>query len=56
MKPVLILQHLSADGPAYLGSWLEREGQPFDVFDSERGAAYRSARQLLRASPCSAAR
>jgi GMP synthase (glutamine-hydrolysing) len=22
MKPVLILQHLSADGPAYLATWL----------------------------------
>ena len=40
MKPVLILQHLSHDGPAYLGSWLEREGRRFDVFDSERGQAY----------------
>jgi GMP synthase-like glutamine amidotransferase len=40
MKPVLILQHLSFDGPAYLGSWLEREGHRFEVFDSERGDAY----------------
>ena len=40
MKPVLILQHLSLDGPAYLGSWLEREGRRFEVFDSERGQAY----------------
>jgi len=40
MKPVLILQHLSADGPAYLGSWLEREGRRFEVFDSESGEAY----------------
>ncbi len=40
MKPVLILQHLSADGPAYLGSWLEREGRSFEVFDSERGHGY----------------
>jgi len=40
MKPVLILQHLSLDGPAYLGSWLEREGQRFEVFDSERGHTY----------------
>jgi len=23
-SPVLILQHLSADGPAYLGTWLAR--------------------------------
>jgi len=43
MKPVLILQHLSSDGPAYLGTWLEREGQPFAVFDSERGHAYPSS-------------
>lgn len=42
MKPVLILQHLSFDGPAYLGSWLEREGRRFKVFDSERGQAYPS--------------
>jgi GMP synthase-like glutamine amidotransferase len=40
MKPVLILQHLSADGPAYLGHWLERDGQRYEVFDSERGHAY----------------
>src|SRR5258706_6437020 len=40
MKPVLILQHLSLDGPAYLGSWLEREGRRFELFDSERGEAY----------------
>jgi len=40
MKPVLILQHLGTDGPAYLGSWLEREGQRFEVFNSERGDAY----------------
>ena len=40
MKPVLILQHLSADGPAYLGSWLERERRRFEVFDSERGHTY----------------
>ena len=26
MKPVLILQHLSADGPAYFGTWLQRQG------------------------------
>ena len=40
MKPVLILQNLSYDGPAYLGHWLEREGLPYEVFDSERGEAY----------------
>ncbi|HKX41282.1 MAG TPA: type 1 glutamine amidotransferase [Burkholderiaceae bacterium] len=40
MKPVLVLQHLSADGPAYLRTWLEREGCACDVFDAERGQAY----------------
>ena len=43
MKPVLILQHLSFDGPAYLAGWLEREGQRFEVFDSERGETYPSS-------------
>ncbi|MEO5733691.1 MAG: type 1 glutamine amidotransferase [Rubrivivax sp.] len=37
MKPVLILQHLSSDGPAYLQTWLERHELPFEVVDSERG-------------------
>jgi GMP synthase (glutamine-hydrolysing) len=37
MKPVLILQHLHADGPAYLESWLRREGQPFEVVNTEAG-------------------
>lgn len=37
MKPVLILQHLSADGPAYLSTWLERRGVPFEVFDTQAG-------------------
>ncbi|MEO7850625.1 MAG: type 1 glutamine amidotransferase [Rubrivivax sp.] len=39
MKPVLILQHLSSDGPAYLGSWLQRQGVAFDVRDAETGQA-----------------
>ena len=37
MKPVLILQHLSADGPAYLGQWLAERGVPFVVANSEAG-------------------
>jgi GMP synthase-like glutamine amidotransferase len=40
MKPVLILQHLSSDGPAYLGTWLARRGLAFEVFDTEAGQAY----------------
>jgi GMP synthase-like glutamine amidotransferase len=31
MKPVLIVQHLSSDGPAFLGSWLRRQGLPYEV-------------------------
>ncbi|MDE2397517.1 MAG: type 1 glutamine amidotransferase [Burkholderiales bacterium] len=40
MKPVLILQHLSADGPAYLATWLQRRGLPFDLRNSEAGHDY----------------
>lgn len=37
MKPVLVLQNLSADGPAYLGQWLAEHGVPFELVDSEAG-------------------
>jgi GMP synthase (glutamine-hydrolysing) len=40
MKPVLILQHLSADGPAFLATWLQREGVAYEVRDSEAGAEF----------------
>jgi GMP synthase (glutamine-hydrolysing) len=40
VKPVLVLQHLSADGPAYLGSWLRDRGVPFDVRNREAGDAF----------------
>ncbi len=40
MKPVLILQHLSSDGPAYLGRWLQRQGVQADVRDTEAGQDY----------------
>ena len=40
MKPVLILQHLSSDGPAYLATWLQREGLAYDVRDAEAGQSY----------------
>lgn len=40
MKPVLVLQHLCADGPAYLGAWLRDRGVPFEVRNSEAGDAF----------------
>lgn len=40
MKPVLVLQHLSSDGPAYLAQWLRQEGVAFELFDTQAGQAY----------------
>jgi len=40
MKPVLVLQNLTFDGPGFLGTWLRRQGIPFEVFDTEAGQAY----------------
>jgi GMP synthase (glutamine-hydrolysing) len=40
MKPVLILQHLSGDGPAGLATWLQQRGVPFEVRCSEAGQAF----------------
>lgn len=40
MKPVLILQHMSSDGPAYLGHWLRAERIPFEVCDTQAGQDY----------------
>lgn len=40
MKPVLILQHLSADDPAWFGTWLQQQGVPFEVRNSEAGHDY----------------
>jgi GMP synthase (glutamine-hydrolysing) len=37
VKPVLILQNLSADGPAYLGTWLRARGIAHDVRNTEAG-------------------
>jgi GMP synthase-like glutamine amidotransferase len=37
VKPVLVLQHLSADGPAYLGDWLRARGIAHEVLNSEAG-------------------
>lgn len=38
--PVLILQHLSGDGPAYLATWLQRQGIAFDLRNTEAGDAF----------------
>lgn len=40
MKPILILQHLSGDGPATLGHWLAQQGLPFEVRNSEAGEVF----------------
>ena len=40
MKPVLILQHQHADGPAYLATWLAAHGIAFEVRNTEAGDAY----------------
>jgi GMP synthase (glutamine-hydrolysing) len=37
---VLILQHLSGDGPAYLGQWLAANGVPFEVRNTEARDSY----------------
>ena len=43
MKPVLILQHLHADGPAYLAKWLHGRRQPFRIFNAESGENFRES-------------
>jgi len=40
MKPVLVLQHLSSDGPAYLATWMQRHGVPFEVRNADAGEVY----------------
>jgi GMP synthase-like glutamine amidotransferase len=40
MKPVLVLQHLSSDGPAYLATWMQRHQVPFVVRNTDAGEAY----------------
>ena len=49
MKPVLILQHLVDDGPAYLGDWLAGEGVPVDVRCTEAGDAFPATLGAVRA-------
>jgi len=40
MKPVLVLQHLSSDGPAYLATWMQRHQVPYEVRNTDVGEAY----------------
>ena len=40
MKPVLVLQHLSSDGPAYLATWMHRRHVPFEVRNADAGETY----------------
>ncbi|MES2994251.1 MAG: type 1 glutamine amidotransferase [Pseudomonadota bacterium] len=40
MAPILILQNLSSDGPAYLARWLRVQDIPYRVLDTEAGDAY----------------
>jgi GMP synthase (glutamine-hydrolysing) len=40
VKPILILQHLHNDGPAYLRTWLLEQGLPFDLRNTEAGDEY----------------
>jgi GMP synthase-like glutamine amidotransferase len=40
MKPVLVLQHLSADGPAWLGTWLARRGLAMELRNAEAGEEF----------------
>lgn len=40
MKPVLVLQNLSLDGPAYLATWLRAQGVPMTLRNAEAGEAF----------------
>jgi len=40
MKPVLILQNMRHDGPAYLGTWLEGQGARHELWDASRGDTF----------------
>lgn len=48
-SPVLILQHLSRDGPGYLATWLQRTGVPFEVRNTEAGDSFPDSLQGYRA-------
>jgi GMP synthase (glutamine-hydrolysing) len=40
VKPVLVLQNLCTDGPAYLASWLQARGIAFEVCNADAGQAF----------------
>jgi len=40
MKPVLVLQHLPDDGPAFLATWLAAQGRPMDLRHTSAGDAF----------------
>jgi GMP synthase (glutamine-hydrolysing) len=40
MKPVLILQNMASDDPAYLGTWLRRRGVAIDLRNAALGDAF----------------
>ncbi len=40
MKPVLVLQHLPDDGPAFLATWLAAQGRAVDLRHTSAGDAY----------------
>ncbi len=40
MKPVLVLQHLPDDGPAFLATWLQAQGRAVDLRHTSAGDAY----------------
>jgi GMP synthase (glutamine-hydrolysing) len=39
-RPVLVLQHLNEDGPAYLGRWLDARAVPWTVRNTEAGDVF----------------
>ncbi len=40
MKPVLVLQHLPDDGPAFLATWLAAQGRALELRHTAAGDAY----------------
>ncbi len=40
MKPILVLQHLPDDGPAFLATWLAAQGHTMDLRHTSAGDAY----------------